>query len=171
MVDDEFTAFVFARGPALRRTAFLMTGDWHRAEDLTQSALAKLYVAWPRVDRLGAEDYARQVLVRTVVDSRRRFWSRERPTAELPDVSVVEDQTESRVDLLRALASLPAEQRAILVLRFWEDMSVGQVAGVLALSQGTVKSRTARALDRLRSTLGVATVITVDSVSTGKEKL
>lgn len=168
-MDEEFTAFVVARGPALRRMAFLMTGDWHRAEDVTQSALARLYAVWPKVDLLGAEDYARRIVVRTVVDSRRRFWSRERPSATLPDLGGPEDQADSRVDLLRALALLPAEQRAILVLRFWEDLSVNQVAGVLALSAGTVKSRTARALARLRSVLGVDTVTTVDAVTTGKE--
>jgi DNA-directed RNA polymerase specialized sigma24 family protein len=78
--DDEFAAFVAARGVSLRRSAFLMTGNWHDAEDLVQTALAKLYVAWPRVRIDGAEAYARTIIARTHVDARRRFWHREQPS-------------------------------------------------------------------------------------------
>lgn len=149
--DDEFTEFVAARGSALRRTAFLMTGDWHAAEDLTQTALARLYVAWPRVRLDGADAYARRILARSLIDARRRFWHRERPAAELMDGPGPDDGIEDRVDLGRAMATLPTDQRVVLVLRFWEDMAVEDVARVLDVSSGTVKSRTSRALDALRS--------------------
>jgi RNA polymerase sigma-70 factor (sigma-E family) len=158
--DEEFTAFVSAAGSRLRRTAFLMTGNWHEAEDLSQSALARLYVAWPRVRMEGAEAYARTVLVRTLVDARRRFWKRERPTGDLPDMVVAPSSPEDRVDLAQALSLLPVGQRAVLVLRFWEDWSVEEVATVLAISTGTVKSRTSRGLEALRLAMQVDAVLT-----------
>ena len=157
--DDEFTEFVAARGSALRRTAFLMTGDWHAAEDLTQTALARLYVAWPRVGLDGAEAYARTILTRSLIDARRRFWHRERPTAELIDGPGPDDVVEDRLDHSRAIESLPTNQRVVLVLRFWEDMAVEEVAHVLGVSSGTVKSRTSRALDALRSLTAPDTAI------------
>ncbi len=157
--DDAFTAFVAARGPALRRTAYLMAGDWHEAEDLTQTALAKLYVAWPRVTSDGAEAYARRIVARAFIDARRRLWRRERPTDELPDRPGPVDRVEERLDLAQALAQLSPSHRAVLVLRFWEDMSVEQVADVLSLSTGTVKSQTSRALERVRTLMGADTVL------------
>lgn len=158
--DEEFTAFVSGAGGRLRRTAFLMTGNWHEAEDLTQSALARLYVAWPRVRVEGAEAYARTVLVRTVVDARRRFWKRERPTQDVPEVVVPAASPEDRLDLAHALDLLPVAQRAVLVLRFWEDWSVEQVATALAISSGTVKSRTSRGLEALRLAMHADAVLT-----------
>ena len=152
--DDEFTRFVAVRGSALRRTAYLMTGDWHDAEDLAQTALTRLYVAWPRVRLEGADAFARTILARSLVDSRRRFWRRESPTSDLPEIPDAEDHAEDRVDLERALAMLPVSHRVVLVLRFWEDMTVEQVAGALSISAGTVKSRTSRALESLRATMG-----------------
>jgi RNA polymerase sigma-70 factor (sigma-E family) len=136
-----------------------MTGDWHAAEDLTQTALARLYVAWSRVRLDGAEAYARTILARARIDAGRRFWHRERPTAELPDSPGVDDAVEDRMDLGRALASLPTKQRVVLVLRFWEDMSVEEVAQALNISPGTVKSRTSRALEALRSLPATDTAI------------
>jgi len=158
--EDRFTAFVEARGPALRRTAYLLTGDWHEAQDLAQSALVKLYLAWSRVESDGAEAYARRVLARTFVDSRRRFWRRERPTEHLPDVAELDAPTDARLDMWRALGSLTPIQRSVLVLRFWEDQSVEQVAAVLGLPPGTVKSQTRRALAQLRASLGVNSAAT-----------
>jgi RNA polymerase sigma factor (sigma-70 family) len=140
-----------------------MTGRWDDAEDHTQTALARLFVAWPRVRLEGAEAYARTILARSVVDSRRRFWRRERPTAELPDLADADDPVEDRVDLGRALALLPTSQRVVLVLRFWEDMTVQEVADVLRVSPGTIKSRTSRALDAMRA------VMTSDAVLTSEE--
>jgi RNA polymerase sigma-70 factor (sigma-E family) len=158
--DEEFTAFVIARGSRLRRTAFLMTGNWHEAEDLTQSALTRLYVAWPRVQEARADAYARTVLVRIIVDSRRRFWRRERPTGDLPDVVGPGSSPEDRLDLAQALGLLPVGQRAVLVLRFWEDWSVEEVANALAISTGTVKSRTSRGLEALRVAMHADALLT-----------
>jgi RNA polymerase sigma-70 factor (sigma-E family) len=157
--DEDFTAFVVARGAALRRTAYLMTGDWHEAEDLTQIALAKLYLAWPRVRSDGAEAYARRIVARTFIDARRRFWRRERPTDDLPDGPAPEDRVEERLDLAQALAQLSPSHRAVLILRFWEDMSLEQVADALSLSTGTVKSQTSRALTRVRTLMGADVVL------------
>lgn len=137
----------------MRGTAFLLCGDWHRAEDLTQAAFVKLYRAWHRIaahERLDA--YTRQILVRTFLDETRRgFFHRERPTAEhtdssTPPMSGVED----RMVLLRALADLAPRQRAALVLRYWEDMSVEDTAKALRCTTGTVKSQTARGLQAMR---------------------
>ncbi|WHT19234.1 SigE family RNA polymerase sigma factor [Crossiella sp. CA-258035] len=150
----EFVEFVRARGPALRRTAFLLCGDWHRAEDLVQSTLIKLYKAWRRLEAHGAiEPYARQVLVRTAIDESRRFWRREKATAELPDLPTPETGAEVAVDVRRALAALPKRQRAVVVLRFWEDLPVQEVARLLGCSEGTVKSQSAKGLAALRKSL------------------
>lgn len=154
--DEEFTVYVAARVRQLRRSAYLLCGDWHRAEDLTQSALAKIYVAWAKVRRADNVDgYVRTVLVRTFLDEQRRHWRREQPTGESVD-SVRPDPssgTDSRVDLVRALAALPARQRAAVVLRCWEDLSIAEVARTLDCSEGTVKSQTSRGLATLRERL------------------
>ncbi|MCK2236535.1 MULTISPECIES: SigE family RNA polymerase sigma factor [unclassified Crossiella] len=150
----EFVEFVRARGPALRRTAFLLCGDWHRAEDLTQTALIKLYKAWRRVELDGAvESYARQVLVRIVIEESRRFWRREKITAELPDLPIPESGPHVALDVRRALDALPKRQRAVVVLRFWEDLPVQEVARLLGCSEGTVKSQSAKGLAALRKSL------------------
>ena len=162
--DEEFTQFVVARGPALRRTAYLMTGQWADAEDLTQTALSRLYLAWPRVRLEGAEGYARMILARSLVDARRRFWHRERPTSQLPERADLADLAEERLDLGRALALLPTSQRVVLVLRFWDDLTVQEVAKVLRVSTGTVKSRTSRGLDAMRSVMGPDAVLINEEV-------
>ena len=162
--DEEFTQFVVARGSALRRTAYLMTGQWADAEDLTQTALSRLYLAWPRVRLDGAEGYARTILARSLVDTRRRFWHRERPTSQLPERADLADLAEDRLDLRRALALLPTSQRVVLVLRFWDDLTVQEVAEVLRVSTGTVKSRTSRGLDAMRSVMGPDAVLINEEV-------
>ncbi|MFD1050149.1 sigma factor, partial [Kibdelosporangium lantanae] len=107
--DDEFVEFVEAHAADLRRSAFLLCGDWHRAQDLTQSALLKLYVVWPRMERTGGLlTYARTTLVRTAIDESRRFWHRERATEVLPEEPVTDVDSDISVDVLRALARLPA---------------------------------------------------------------
>jgi RNA polymerase sigma-70 factor (sigma-E family) len=154
--DEEFTAYVAARARPLRRSAYLLCGDWHRAEDLTQSALTKAYLAWPRITRADNVDgYVRQILVRTYLDEQRRRWRREQPSGDLPerlgtDPAPASDQ---RLDLMRALATLPARQRAAVVLRCWEDLPIAAVARVLDCSEGTVKSQTSRGLAALRAVL------------------
>jgi RNA polymerase sigma-70 factor (sigma-E family) len=151
--EDEFVAFVHARSRDLRRTAFLLTGDWHGAEDVVQSALAKVYVAWPRIDRATAVAYARQVVVRVFLDQRRRRASSELPMAVLPEAPAGEGLSDDRLVLLGALSALPAGQRAAVVLRYWGDMSVREVAAVLRIAPGTVKSQCSRGLASLRSAL------------------
>jgi RNA polymerase sigma-70 factor (sigma-E family) len=149
--EDDFVQFVEAHAADLRRSAFLMCGDWHRAQDLTQSALLKLFVAWPRLERTGGLlTYARTTLVRTAVDESRRFWHRERATEALPEAPVTDVAPDASVDVLRALARLPARQRATVVLRYWEDLPVEDVAKLLGCGQGTVKSQAARGLAALR---------------------
>lgn len=150
--DDEFVEFVRASSAPLRRTAFLMCGDWHQAEDLVQSTLAKLFRAWPRVRGMDQrEAYARQVLMRTAIDESRRFWHRERPSDVLPDRSGPAVDPDLSIDLRRALAALPVRQRATLVLRHWEDLPVPEVARLLRCTEGTVKSQSAKALATLRT--------------------
>lgn len=156
--DDDFVAFVASRRQQLRNTAYLLCGDW-LAEDLVQTAFTKLYLAWPRVDRHEVLDqYVRRVLVRSYLDERRRPWRREHATE--PDSRVLDagahhdpDPSDPRV-LRNALAQLSERHRAVLVLRFWADQSVEQVAATLGCSAGTVKSQTSRGLAQLRAILG-----------------
>jgi RNA polymerase sigma-70 factor (sigma-E family) len=153
--DSEFTAFAAARGPALYRYAYLLCGNGATAQDLTQSALARMYVAWPRLKRRGELDgYVRTVLTRAYVDERRKPWRREDPHAEL-SLGTVDPygQVDERDRLMQALAALPRRQRAVVVLRIWHDLSVEQTAEALDVSVGTIKSQLARGLDHLRQTL------------------
>jgi RNA polymerase sigma-70 factor (sigma-E family) len=159
--EEAFVAYYVAKGEMLRRTAFALCGDWHLAEDLTQSVFTNLYRAWQRVERHEVLDqYARRVLLRAFLDQGRRPWRRESPTApESPafDGAEWEDRTaEDRLALQAALMSLPKRRRAVLVLRYWADLSVEQVAEVLKCPPGTVKSMTARGLADLRARLGSA---------------
>ncbi len=151
--DEEFAGFVRSRMAALRRTAFLLCGDWHKAEDLVQNALLKAFRAWARV-RPGEEDaYVRKVLVRVAIDDSRRFWHRETAAPELPDAATSIVDTEGSVDVRRALAALPVRQRAAVVLRYWEDLPVEEVGRLLGCAPGTVKSQCAKGLASLRRTL------------------
>jgi RNA polymerase sigma-70 factor (sigma-E family) len=155
-LDSDFSAYAAARLGALRRSAYLLCGDWHKAEDLTQTALVKLYVAWARVRRAGSVDaYARATLVRVFLDDGRRRWRGERPTGDLPETPVPDPTGASsdRVDLARALARLPARMRAVIVLRCWDDLSIAETARALDCSEGTVKSQTSRGLAALRDLL------------------
>ncbi|SCF37830.1 RNA polymerase sigma-70 factor, sigma-E family [Micromonospora viridifaciens] len=156
-LEEEFREFVAARSSALLRTAYLLAGDWATAEDLLQTALTKTYLAWKRLGGIEAiEPYARRVLVNTSTSWWRRRWHGERPTEVLPERAGV-DEIEQQLDrdaLWRHLQALPARQRAVLVLRFYEDMSEAQTAALLQISPGTVKSQTSRALNTLRRRLG-----------------
>jgi RNA polymerase sigma-70 factor (sigma-E family) len=153
--EAEFVAFVAARRTHLRRIAYALCGDWHRAEDLVQTALAKLYVAWPRLHKAGAEEaYARQVIVRANIDESRRPWRRERAGAEVPDRVVAPDgSVEDRSELVQALQELSPMQRKVVVLRHWLDLSVEETARELGVSTGTVKSHTSRGLAALHTHL------------------
>lgn len=157
--DAEFTAFVATRRAHLRRTAYLLCGDWHQAEDLVQTTLSKLYVAWPRLRTNGSTDaYARKILVRAHVDETRRPWRRERSASHLADSAAPGGlAVEDRDALLAALAELPAGQRSAVVLRHWLGLSVEETAADMGCSTGTVKSQTARAVSCLRAALTDAT--------------
>lgn len=148
----QFAAFVNGRGPALQRTAYLLTGDWSHAEDLLQTALAKSYLAWGRIRHHDPEGYVRAVLANTQATWWRRKWHGEAPTSDLPDSSAYDETAgvEDRVTLGAALARLPRRQRAVIVLRFHEDMTEAAVAKALGISVGTVKSQTSKALAALR---------------------
>lgn len=152
--DADFVALFTARVRAVRRTAYLMCGDWNRAEDLTQTAFTKLYAAWPRLrDAAAAEAYLRRTLLNTCLDDSRRRWRGEESTAEVPERPAHSIDVDDRAMLLRALERVPARQRACLVLRFYDDLSVEATAATLGCSVGTVKSNTSRGLDALRRVL------------------
>ena len=155
--DEEFSEYVAARRPQLRRTAYLLCGDVHRAEDLVQTALTKLYVAWPRVQRGGNVDaFARRIVVNAHLDDRRRPWRRERSGLEgvdLVDPGPAGADPDDRDALVLALAALPERQRRVVVLRHYWGLSVDETAADLGISAGTVKSQTSHALRRLEATL------------------
>jgi RNA polymerase sigma-70 factor (sigma-E family) len=149
----EFAEFAGAVARELRGTAFLMCGDWHRAEDATQEALMRLYVAWTRLDRgSGLRRYARKAVVSAVLDQGKRPWRRERAVDDLPALSVPDASlgVDDRQAVLAALATLPPRQRSCLVLRYYADLSVEETAAVLEITAGTVKSQTSRALATLQ---------------------
>jgi RNA polymerase sigma-70 factor (sigma-E family) len=159
--DDGFVLFAQARAKPLLRTAWLLTGDWHLAQDLVQETLARMFETWPRrrgIDNLDA--YAQTVLVRTYLALRRRRSFFERPSisgqpgAELGDPAVMADQTDLRMVLVAALAKLSPGDRAVLVLRYLGDRSVEQVALDLNRRPAAIRSMSKRALERLRTTLG-----------------
>lgn len=153
--DDEFAAFAAASHERLRRTAYLICGDWHRASDITQEALIRVYVAWPRLDRRGGLlAYARRAVVNVSIDQSRKLSSTEVPAASDERAASPYDlagEISERQALLQALGTLPPRQRACVVLRYFEDLPVAEVADHLRVSEGTVKSQTARALDTLRT--------------------
>jgi RNA polymerase sigma-70 factor (sigma-E family) len=153
--DTAFAEYFAARSASMRGTAYLLCGDWHRAEDLVQTAFTKLYLVWNRVARHEVLDaYVRRILVRTFLDERRRgWWRRERVGGEDAERPTPPDSAENRLVMLRALAAVPPRQRAVLVLRYWEDLPIDEVAALLGCSAGTVKSQAARGLDTLRGLL------------------
>ncbi len=159
--DDEFAEFVAVRYRALVRTALAMTGDLGHAEDLTQSALLRTYRSWSRLREVAnAESYARRTLIRLALRERQRRWHREISAERIPEpmaaltafgtFSPGLDGQDLAIDVRRALLALPAEQRAVLVLRYLDDQSEAEIASVLGISPGTVKSRASRGLAGLR---------------------
>jgi RNA polymerase sigma-70 factor (sigma-E family) len=148
-VQESFEEYVAARGPRLYATAVLLTQDRGLAEDLVQTSLLKAWRQWSRIDSPDA--YLRRTLVHTYTSWWRRRWNGELPTADPPEryVDSGADGAGDRTDLRAALARLPRRQRAVVVLRFYEDLSVAEVARELGCSEGTVKSQTSKALARL----------------------
>jgi RNA polymerase sigma-70 factor (sigma-E family) len=154
---EEFVEFAEAMSPRLRRAAFLLCGDWHTAEDLAQTALEKVFVSWRRIRRQdAAHAYATRTLVNTYLAHKRLKRTGEVLTGWFPERPVQAAAPETRLMLLDALAALPPRGRAVVVLRYWADLSVEQVADMLGCPTGTVKSLSARALDNLRAALGEA---------------
>ncbi len=157
--DDEFAELVHACWASLYRTAYLLLGDPVEAEDLVQTALAKTYASWRKVRSVdAAPGYARTTLVNTASSwFRKKGWRNERPTDVLPEVahaSRLETDLNDRRTVIDALSTLPPRQRAVVVLRYYEDLSVAQVAHALGITEGTVKSQTSEALSKLRALLG-----------------
>jgi RNA polymerase sigma-70 factor (sigma-E family) len=153
--DTEFSEYMVARQPGLLRTAYLLTGDRHAAEDLVQTTLAKLYLAWDRVQRRELVDaYARRILVNEHTSLWRRAWRRhETSTDRLPERPVgFADPVAARNEALwQFVLSLPRKQRAVVVLRYYEELSEVETAEVLGVTVGTVKSQASRALAAMRA--------------------
>jgi RNA polymerase sigma-70 factor (sigma-E family) len=154
--DAEFTEHFDRCADSMRFTAYLLCGNHHEAEDVVQAAFLKLYLAGPKLARReGLDAYLRQIVVRTFIAERRRVrWKREKLTDALPEVPVSEALAEDKLVVWRALAAVPARQRAVLVLRYWHDLGVEETAAALGCSVGTVKSQANRGLKALRQRLG-----------------
>ncbi|MQY15460.1 RNA polymerase sigma-E factor [Streptomyces sp. RB5] len=155
--ERHYLEFASARAGHLYRSACLLTGgDTHRAEDLVQETLGRMFVTWRRIKQVdNPAGYAQTVLVRTFLTQQRRRSSTERPTGEFPDLPEARRGDPSlRLTLLDALAELPAKDRAVLVLRYWEDRSVAETAGAMQVSENAVRTRCVRALQKLRGHLG-----------------
>jgi len=157
-IDERFAAYVRERGEHHLRVAVLLTGDWHAAQDLVQTSLVKLYRAWPRLDTgAGTDAYLRRIMINTHRSWWRARWRREAPAAVLPEASSGEDIADRQAlgALVRqALARLPRQQRAVLVLRYCEDLPEAEVAALLGCTVGTVKTHAHRGLHALRELLG-----------------
>ena len=149
-----FEEFVAIRSARLLRAAYQLTHDWALAEDLMQAALTKAWRAWSRLSgEADPEPYIRKIMFNTYASWWRRRWNHEDPTSEMPErsgASAALNQVDDRDEVWRALGRLPKRQRAVIVLRFFEDMTEAQAADVLDCSIGTVKSQTSRALAALR---------------------
>ncbi|MEV4821790.1 SigE family RNA polymerase sigma factor [Micromonospora sp. NPDC049274] len=164
--EDDYRQFVSARLEPLRITAYLLCRDWHTADDLVSITIGKLYQHWRRVRTMEHVDaYVRGMLTNAWLDERRRPWRREKVTDELPeqaDVALPQAALADRELLLDLLAQLSPRRRAVVVLRFYCDLSVEETARALGISTGTVKSQAARGLESLR------TLATVDSALSGE---
>ncbi len=154
---EEFVDFAESASPRLRRTAYLLCGDWHTAEDLVQSALAKVFVSWRKIRRHeAAHAYAMRTLMNCYLADRRLKRPVEVLTDRLPETAYAAPAPENRLLVLAALAQLPQKARAVVVLRYWADLSVDETAQVLGCSAGNVRSQSTRALSKLRLVLGDA---------------
>ncbi|MFE3942654.1 SigE family RNA polymerase sigma factor [Streptomyces sp. NPDC059118] len=154
--EDQYLEFVAERAKALYRSAYVLAaGDTHLAEDLVQETLSRVYVHWKRVARADSPAaYAQTILVRTSLTLRRRRSTGERPTGNMPDSAEAGPDAALRLTLLDALGQLPPRDRAVLLLRYWEDRSIEETARMLKLSSSAVRSQGTRALNRVRVLLG-----------------
>lgn len=154
--ENEYIAFFHRRQRDFMRIAYTITGDWPSAEDATQQAFSSLYVYWPRIRPETLDAYAQRTLVNSCLALLRKR-KREPVTEYVPEQGYAHNAPDDRIDLQRALMTLQPKTRAILTLRYLEDLSVKQVADVLDVAEGTVKSRSKRALDLLREQLQIDT--------------
>jgi RNA polymerase sigma-70 factor (sigma-E family) len=172
--DAEFEAYMAARQPSLLRTAYLLSGDRHTAEDLVQTALAKLYLSWDKVEKRELLDgYVRRIIVNEHNSLWRRAWKRrELSTDTLPDHHTVIDEHEhgQRDALWEFVQTLPRRQRAVIVLRYYEDLSEAEIAETLGISTGTVKSQASRALAAMRSRVHDSPVLAQDATHATEEE-
>ncbi|GLZ81049.1 RNA polymerase sigma24 factor [Actinorhabdospora filicis] len=153
--DRDYRDYVAAHTRRLCRFAYLCCADWHRAEDVVQTALVRLYANWNRARRKSLDAYVRRIIVNALIDEHRLFrFRREKTTDVLPERPVTPDAPEERLVLISALLRLPKRQRAAVVLRFWEDHTVEQTATILGCSTGAAKNLTMRGLSTLRDLLG-----------------
>ncbi|MEV6286333.1 SigE family RNA polymerase sigma factor [Kribbella sp. NPDC051770] len=163
--EADFTEFASAALRRLRRTAYLMCGDWHRAEDAAQDALVRIYRAWDRLDHTaGLTTYAHRAVVSVVLDQAKRPWRREFSEDSVPDRSLADHSgaVDERLAVVQALAGLPERQRACVVLRHYADLSIDETAQVLGIGTGAVKSQTSRGLTALREQLNRPDLVTGD---------
>ena len=152
--EGEFREYVEARMVSLRRGAYLICGDWQVAEDAVAVSLAKLYVHWAKASAsTNLDAYVRRILMRSIVDEWRRPWRRESPVEYVMSTGAHPPPNEDRLLLMGVLAKMPPRRRAVLVLRFFEDLSVEETAEALGINEGTVKSQTARGLAAMRELL------------------
>jgi len=166
--DTEFQSFVIGRWPRLMRTAFLLTGERHAAEDLVQSTLEQVYVAWRRVGSADdPEAYVRRVMINAHARRHRRrlkeFLAPQDDSGLVREVADTGDrmaQAEDRSALLKALAQLPPRQREAVILRYWEDLTQTQVAAAMGCSVGAVKSNAAKGIAKLRAVPGLTETVT-----------
>jgi RNA polymerase sigma-70 factor (sigma-E family) len=154
--EAEFRSFASAQRDSLRRQAYLLSGDWFEADDIVQKALTKMFAAWWRVDPAGAPSYVRRIVINVYLSHRRLAWvRRERASDDLPSplIDAPQDEIGLRLAVAAALERLPPRQRATLVLRYWEDLSVEDTAEAMGCSPGTVKSQCAKGLRKMRELL------------------
>jgi RNA polymerase sigma-70 factor (sigma-E family) len=173
--EREFREFVAARSRALLHTAYLLTGDWEQGRDLVQTALASTARRWSRLrDRQQPEIYVRRAIYHAQVDRFRLLsWGRETVTDTLPDQQSAQgtawaDSVVQRQDIMAALRRLPRRQRAVIVLRYFEDRPDSEIAAILGVAQGTVRSQTHKALASLRTTLAEAEPSASSSAASGR---
>ena len=160
-IDEDFADFVTARWAALYRLAYLLTASPTSAEDLLQTTLEKAYMNWARIGRMEyAEAYVRRMLANTVFSARRRAWNREQPWEEPPEVMAdsLEVPVLDHSLMWPLICALPDRQRAVIVLRYYEDLSEAQIADVLGCAPGTVKSQSYTAIRALRRALAASGV-------------
>lgn len=154
--EAEFRSFAVAQRESLRRYAYLLCGDWYEADDIVQKALTKMFAAWKRVEPEGAPAYVRKIVTNVYLSHRRLAWvRRERSSSEVPvqRVDRPQEAVDVRLEVVAALERLPARQRATLVLRYWEQLSVDETATAMGCSTGTVKSQSSKGLRTLKTLL------------------